>query len=195
MGSTQTLLDQFDPARVNNLVDTLRVALAGTGGDVQRLTPAAKGACGDDDLFGASPRQDHAECDADDRRRFLDGPVAAGDKPQLLIAGANLSEVITHVKPFADFTDGGRIIGERWKPSLQKSAAVVGELVPPIARLAEALVPTARLAGASIFDSVSISRADGAGHAVTAGRCAAIDDRDAQVGSVSTTGLLGRCAR
>ncbi|WP_366915378.1 MlaD family protein, partial [uncultured Gordonia sp.] len=157
LGSTQTLLDQFDPAQVNNLVDTLRVALAGTGGDVQRLTPAAKVLAAT--MIYSEPALVKIMRNA--TPMISDGswmgPSLRATKPQLLIAGANLSEVITHVKPFADFTDGGRIIGERWKPSLQKSAAVVGELVPPIARLAEALVPTARLAGASIFDSVSIS--------------------------------------
>jgi virulence factor Mce-like protein len=157
LGSTQTLLDQFDPAEVNNLVDTLRVALAGTEGDVERLTPAAKVLAAS--MIYSEPAlvkiMRNAAPMVSDGAWI--GPSLRATKPQLLTAGVNLSDVITAVKPFADYTDGGRIIGERWKPALQKSAAVVGELVPPIARLAEALVPTARLAGASIFDSVSIS--------------------------------------
>ena len=114
-------LDQFDPAEVNNLVDTLRVALAGTEGDVERLTPAAKVLAAT--MIYSEPAlvkiMRNAAPMVSDGAWI--GPSLRATKPQLLTAGVNLSDVITAVKPFADYTDGGRIIGERWKPALQKS--------------------------------------------------------------------------
>lgn len=157
LGSVQTLLDQVSPNEVNELVDTLRTALAGTQGDIDRLTPAAQQVAATmiysqpalvTILRNAAPMMQNG--------RWI-GPALRPVRGELLTAGDHLRDVITHVKPFADFTDGGRLIGERWKPTLERSASMVGTMVPPIARLAETLIPAAQRAGHSIFAELDIA--------------------------------------
>lgn len=157
LGSAQTLLDQVDPSLVNDLVDTVAQALAGTRGAVETLTPAAQ-------LVAATMIYSEPDLAAIIRRSGVlmadgewIGPAMRPTRGELLIAGDNLSEVITHVKPFADYTDGGEIIGERWKPTLEKAAEQVGRLVPPIGRLAEVLTPAARRSGAALLGTMNIS--------------------------------------
>lgn len=158
LGAAQTVLGQVSPDGVNELVDTLRTALAGTEGDIDRLGPAAELVAAT--MIYSEPAlvqllRNAAPMLADGA---WIGPSLRPLREELLVAGGHLSDVITHVKPFADYTEGGKIIGERWKPTLERSAAMVGEVVPPIARLAETLVPAAQRAGQSIFAEVSIAR-------------------------------------
>ncbi|WP_132992711.1 MlaD family protein [Gordonia zhaorongruii] len=157
LGSARTVLDQVDPSLVNDLVDTVAQALAGTKDAVQRLTPAAQ-------LVSATMIYSQpalVKIIRNATTMMADGEWIGSamrpTKPELLMAGQNLYDVITHVKPFADFTNGGEVIAQRWKPTLERSAETVGELVPPISRFAQTLVPTARTAGSAIFSDLNIA--------------------------------------
>lgn len=157
LGSAQTLLDQVDPGLVNELVETLSIALAGTEGDIERITPSAQLVAAT--MIYAEPSlvkiMQNASTMMSDGAWI--GPSLRPTKAELVIAGENLAEVITHVKPFADFTDGGRIIGERWKPALEGAAEMVGDLVPSIAALAETLTPAAQASGRSLLGTLNIA--------------------------------------
>ena len=157
LGSARTVLDQIDPALVNDLVDTVSQALAGTKDAVERLTPAAQMVAAT--MIYSQPAlvkiiRNSTTMMADGK---WIGPAMRPTRPELLMAGQNLYDVVTHVKPFADFTNGGEMIAQRWKPTLQRAATTVGDLVPPIGRFAQVLVPTARSTGAAILSDLNIA--------------------------------------
>lgn len=157
LGSAQTMLGQVSPDGFNELVAIVRTALAGTEGALDRLAPAAELVAAT--MIYSQPAvvdvlRNTAPMLADGT---WIGPSLRPERDELLVAGGHLSDVITHVKPFADYTEGGKIIGERWKPTLERSADMVGEVVPPISRLAQTLVPAAQRDGRSIFAQVNIA--------------------------------------
>jgi len=157
LASTQTLLDQVDPTLVNELVDTLSTALAGTDRAVDRLEPAARVLAAT--MIYSQPSLVKIIGNATTMIGDGDwiGPSLRPTKAELILAGQNLSEVIEHVKPFADFTDGGKIIGDRWKPVLTRSADAVSDLAPKVGTLADALLPAARRTGSSIFETLDMA--------------------------------------
>ncbi|MFM9378921.1 MlaD family protein [Gordonia sp. VNK21] len=157
LGSAQTLLDQVDPSLVSRLVETLEQALEGTTGAVRALTPAAQVLAAT--MIYSEPAL--VKILRNSSTMMADGawigPALRPTKKELRVAGKHLRDVITHVKPFADFTDGGRVIAERWKPALEKSAATVGLLVPPIGRLAQVLTPAAQESGAAMLGTLNVA--------------------------------------
>ncbi|MGV9479060.1 MlaD family protein [Gordonia aichiensis] len=147
LGSTQTLLDQVDPTLVNDLVDTLATALAGTEGDVERLTPAAQVLAAT--MIYSQPAIKKVIGNATTMLQdgAWIGPSLRPTAPQLVYAGTSIRDVVTAVKPFATYTDGGVKIRERWKPSLNRSAVLVNKIAPPLGSIADTLLPTARQSG------------------------------------------------
>lgn len=156
LGSTQTLLDQVDPDAVNRLVETLSVALHGTDGAVARLTPAAKVLAAT--MISAQPALVKIIRNGTSmlQRGEWIGPSLRPAKAELIYAGDALSKVVTSVKPFADFTDGGELIGRSWKPTLERGAKLAGKLSPPLGSIAETLLPAAQRSG-SLLATLNIA--------------------------------------
>lgn len=150
LGSTQTLLDQVDPTLVNDLVNTISEALVGTEGAVERLTPAAQLVAAT--LIYSQPDLVTIIRNATTmlQRGEWMGPSLRPVSPQMEYVGRSLRSVITEVRPFADFTQGGKLIRERWKPTLERAATMVSTIAPLIGELAEVLVPAARRSGAPL---------------------------------------------
>ncbi|MCH5644968.1 MlaD family protein [Gordonia sp. ABSL49_1] len=150
LGSTQQLLDQVDPGLVDRLVTTLSTALEGTQDAVARLTPAAQVLAAT--MIYSQPALVTIIGNATSmlQRGQWIGPALRPTRPELLYAGESLRRVINSVKPFADFTRGGELIGERWKPVLNRSAPLVAKIAPPIGTLASTLLPAAQRSGATL---------------------------------------------
>ena len=156
LGSTQTLLDQVDPTLVNDLVDTLAAALAGTESDVERLTPAAQVLAAT--MIYSQPAIEKIIGNSTTMLQDGDwvGPSLRPTAPQLVYAGTSVRDVVTAVKPFAVSTDGGKKIRDRWKPSLNRSAEFVTTIAPPLGSIADTLLPAARQSG-SVLAQINIA--------------------------------------
>lgn len=166
LGSTQRLLDQVDPTLVNQLVGTITTAMAGTEDDIDRLTPAAR-------VLAATMiySQPALTTILQDGTTMLQdgqwiGPATRPIRPQLLYAGASLRKVITNVRTFADFTQGGKIIQDSWRPALNHAAAVGTELTPSIGGLYEALLPYAQSSGSLLSNIDFATLLENAMHAL-----------------------------
>ncbi|HEY9311266.1 MlaD family protein [Williamsia sp.] len=156
LGSTQTLLDQVDPTLVNSLVETISTALSGLEEPVERLTPAAQ-------LLAATMIYSQpalVKIIGSSTTMLQNGEWVGSSlratEPELIYAGEALRDVITQVKPFADFTNGGQLIRERWKPTLDRAAVLSSKTVPAIGSIAEVLVPAAQRSG-SLLGTLNIS--------------------------------------
>lgn len=150
LAATQHLLDQVDPTLVNRLVDTISAALAGTDQAVQRLTPAAQVVAAT--MIYAQPALVALIGNGTSMLRSGEwiGPSLRPTKQELIFAGQSMTEVITHVKPFADFTRGGELIGQRWRPTLDRSAKMVPELATAAGTLTATLLPAAQRSGSML---------------------------------------------
>ncbi|MEP9390910.1 MlaD family protein [Gordonia sp. VNQ95] len=150
LGSAEKLLDQVDPGLVNRLVETLSAALAGTDDAVDRLAPAAQLLAAT--MIYSQPALVTVIGNATSILQRADwvGPALRATSPELLYAGESLRRVVTSVKPFADFTRGGELIGERWKPTLNRAAPLVATIAPPIGSLAQTLLPAAQRSGSPL---------------------------------------------
>lgn len=147
LGSTRTLLDQVDSSLINDLVDTLATALAGTESDIERLTPAAQVLAAT--MIYSQPSLEKIIGNSTTMLRdgTWIGPALRPTRAELEYAGRSIRDVVTAVEPFSTFTDGGRLIRERWKPSLNRAATTVGTIAPPMGAIASALLPAAQRSG------------------------------------------------
>ncbi|MFD1815402.1 MlaD family protein [Rhodococcus gannanensis] len=156
LGSTQRLLDQVDPALVNELVDTISTALAGTDEAIDRLTPAAEVLAAT--MIHSQPALVNIISDSSSliQRGEWVGPSTRPMRPELEMTGDELRKVIVKVRRFADYTNGGQIIRERWRPVLDRGAALATEYSPQAGDFAETLLPSMRSYG-SLLSTVDIA--------------------------------------
>ncbi|MBE7159773.1 MAG: MCE family protein [Williamsia herbipolensis] len=156
LGSAQTILDQVDPGLVNSLVDTVTQALAGTDQAVETLTPAAQMLAAT--FIYSQPALVQVIQDGTDILRdgtFI-GPSLRPVKPEMIYAGNVLRSLIPAIKPFADYTQYGDIIRERWKSTLDRGAALAAKNAPAVGELLGTLVPAAQRAG-SILGTIDLA--------------------------------------
>lgn len=156
LGSTQRLLDQVDPDVVNDLVGTIVTALAGTDDAVDRLTPAAEVLAAT--MIYSQPDLVNIIADASSLLERGDwmGPALRPMKPELVMSGDELRSVIVEVRPFADYTNGGQLIRERWRPVLDRGAALAAEYSPRAGELATTLLPAVQNYG-GLLSTVDIA--------------------------------------
>lgn len=156
LGSAQTILDQVDPDLVNSLVDTVTQALAGTDQAVETLTPAAQMLAAT--IIYSQPALVQVIQNGTDILRDGQwiGPALRPVKPEMIYAGNVLRNLIPTIKPFADYTQYGDIIRDRWKKTLDRGAALAAKNAPPIGDLLGTLVPAAQRTG-SILGTIDLA--------------------------------------
>lgn len=150
LASIDRFLAQVDPDAVQHLVDTVEASLVGIDSQVADLGHAARLLAtvmlkGQTDIATIIGNTEYIL-----QRSGWVKPEFTRAGPQAELMGAMILKLSVSVHPFTLQTDGGRIVVDEWKPTLERLAVLIGEISPAVGGIAAPLLPAAQASGAGL---------------------------------------------
>ncbi|NNH70880.1 MCE family protein [Nocardia uniformis] len=150
LASIDRFLAQVDPAAVQHLVDAVEASLAGIDSQITDLGQAARLLAtvmlrGQTDIATIIGNTEYIT-----QRSAWVNPELTRAGPQAELLGAMIRKLSFAVHPFTVQTDGGRVVVDKWKPTLERLAALIAEISPAVGGVAAPLLPAAQASGAGL---------------------------------------------